>query len=76
MSHFDICFKQKNIFNIFYLFLALPSTQTIKVIDLIFFQWAGLENLGYEHAFNSYTYSLRPFSKGGGPWDAPRPVYT
>ena len=27
----------------FVIFSTLPSIQTIKVIDLIFFQWAGLE---------------------------------
>ena len=25
----------------------------------------------YEHAFQPYTYSLRPFSKEGGAWDTP-----
>ena len=49
-------------------FSTFPSTQTKKVIDLIFFKGAGLEKLGYEHAFQPYTYSLRLFSKGG---DAP-----
>ena len=71
MSHFDICFKQKKYFLllfdlIFGIFSTLRSTQTIKIIDLIS-QWVGLEKLGYEqHAFQPYTYSFRPFSKGGG----------
>ena len=61
MSHFGICFKQKNIFYILSaLFLTLPSTQTIKVIGQFFFQWDGLEKLGYEYAFQTYIYSLRP----------------
>ena len=59
--------------NIFFLILSLfkaffpqlPSTQTIKVIGLIFFLWAGHEKLGYEHVFQPYAYSLRPFSRGG-----------
>ena len=79
VAHFDICFEQINIFYIFFLFWhflsTLPSTQTIKVIDLIFFSMRGLENLGYNHAFQPYTYSQRRFSKGGGAGNAP-PVYT
>ena len=53
-------------FNLFLSFFStLPRTQTKKVIDLIFFQRVGLEKLGYEHAFQPYSYSLRPFYKGG-----------
>ena len=49
VSHFDICFKQKNICYIFlsffwHFFSILPSTQTIKVIDLIFFDELALKN--------------------------------
>ena len=68
----NICLKQnKNIFNIFLtlllrIFSTLSSIQTIKVIGLIFFLSAGLEKLGYEHAFQAYTYSQRPISRGGG----------
>ena len=72
--------NKKNMFYIFDLFLdffsTLPSTQTIKVIDLIFFLWAGLEKLSYKHAFQPYSYSIRPFSKGGGASHAPPPGYT
>ena len=39
-------------------------------LSVYFFQWAGLEKLGYEHAFQLYTYSLRPFSMGRWAWDA------
>jgi len=28
--------------------------------------------LGYEHAFQPYTYSVRPFSRGGGIWRPPK----
>ena len=45
-------------------FSTLPSTQTIKVIGLIFFLRAGHEKLGYEHGFQPYTFSLRPSSRG------------
>jgi len=41
--------------------------KTIKV-----FLWAGHEKLGYEHAFQLYTYSLGPFSRGGGAKRPPR----
>ena len=71
--------NKKKIFYIFWPYLSffstLPSTQTKKVIDLFFFQWAGLEKLGYEHAFQPYTYSLISFSKGEA-WDTLLPVYT
>ena len=43
--------NQKNIC-LFVFFSTLPSTQTIKVIDLIFFQWAGLENWALNMHFN------------------------
>ena len=56
-------------------FSTLPSTQTIKVINLIFFQSADLEKLGFEHAFQPYIYSLRPFSKGGGRKTPPSSLY-
>ena len=53
----------KKICDHFFAFLStLPSTQTIKVIDLTFFNKLALKKLGYEHAFKPYTYSLRPFS--------------
>ena len=60
-------FKTKQIyFFLFFTFLSkLPSTQTIKVISLIFL-WAGLEKLGYKQAFYTYIYSLRSFSRRGG----------
>ena len=38
--------------------------KTIKVNGLIFFLFAGHEKLGYEHAFQPYAYSLRPYSGG------------
>ena len=66
MSHYDIFFLP-----FFGLFLTLPRTQTIKVIDLSFFQWAVLKKLDYEHLFQPYTYSLLPFSWGGGAWNPP-----
>ena len=52
------------------LFLTLLRTQTKKVIDLNFFQWAVLKKLDYEHAFQPYTYSLMPFI-GWGAWNPP-----
>ena len=62
--------KTKIFFTFFYLFLAffstLPSTQTIKVIDLIFFNELALKNWALEHAFQPYTYSLKPFFRGRG----------
>ena len=33
----------------------------LKVIDLIFFNELASTNLGYEHAFQPYAYSQRPF---------------
>ena len=57
MSHFDICLA-----GIFSTLLITPKPKNPKII----FQWAGLEKLGYEHAFKPYTYSLRSFSKRGG----------
>ena len=57
--------------NIFYIYLTLfwhffqPSLASkLSIIGLIFVQWAGLEKLGYEHAFQPYTYSIRLFSWG------------
>ena len=57
--------------NIFYIYLTLfwhffqPSlAPKLSIIGLIFVQWAGLEKLGYEHAFQPYTYSIRLFSWG------------
>ena len=60
-------FKTKKIYFSFFHFPAFfrHFFQTIRVIGLIFFLWAGLKKLGYEHAFQPYTYSLRPFSRGG-----------
>ena len=46
-------------FNPFFgIFSTLPSIQTIKVIGLILFLWAGHDKFSYEHAFQPYTYSL------------------
>ena len=61
----------KNYFFFFFdpflgIFSPLPSTQTITVIGLTFFLWVGHERLGYKHAFQPYSYSLGPFSRGGG----------
>ena len=73
--------NKKNIFNIFLTFFQAifstpPSTQTIKVIDLIFFfNELALINMGYKHAFQPYSYSLRPFLRGGGR-GTPPPGYT
>ena len=63
--------KKKNIFYIFFtiflaLFSTLPSTQNFLGYHSNFFQWAGLIKLGFEHAFQPYTYSLRLFSMDGG----------
>ena len=69
-KYFYICLKL-----FFSIFSILPSTQTIKVIDPIFFQWASLEKLCYEHAFQPYTYSLRPFSRGGGKRPLPQAIH-
>ena len=47
-----------------------------------FYLWAGHEKLGYEHAFQPYTYNLRPFAWGGAPnapqlWiDSDPPTFT
>ena len=64
-KNYSFCFKQKNIYYIFWHFLTLPSIQTLTVIELFFFRWARLEKLGHEHAFQPYTYFLRPFSIRG-----------
>ena len=40
----------------------MPPPPTPPFPDF-FFQWAGPEKLGYKHAFQLYSYSLRPFSK-------------
>ena len=57
--------NKKIFFTVFWpffgIFLILTSTQTTKVINLIFFNELALNKLGYEHAFQPYTYSLRPF---------------
>ena len=53
------------------LFPTFPSTQTIKVIRLIF-SLSCHEKLDYEHAFQPYTSSLRSFSWGGGTKCPPR----
>ena len=34
-----------------------------KVIGQFFFQLACLQKLGYQHAFQPFTYSLGPFSR-------------
>ena len=31
--------------------------------------------MGYEHAFQPYTYSLRPFSRGGGRQTPPQAIH-
>ena len=54
VSHLDICLKNNLLYFFIFFFgilFTLPSTQTIKAIVIIYFQWAGLEKLGYEHAF-------------------------
>jgi len=48
------------------------NTQTIKVIGLFFFLRTGHKELGYAHAFQPYTYSLRPFSRRGVKHPSPR----
>ena len=64
MSHFDICFKQKNIFFIFwpffYIFWNPPSTKLLK-LSVYFFN-----ELALKSAFQPSTYSLILFSTGGG----------
>ena len=53
MSHLIICLKQKNYnFYTFCIFLTLPSTQTDKVIDLIFFNELALNNWAMNMHFN------------------------
>ena len=52
----------EHFFTFFWHFFQPSLDPNWKVIDLIFFQWAGLEKLGFKHAFQPYTYSLRPFS--------------
>ena len=50
-------------------FLGIFSSLAPKLLKLMvnFFLWAGHEKLGYEHAFQPYTYSLRTFmGRGGG----------
>ena len=49
--------KKKYFYHFLAFFSTLPSTKTIKVIDLIF------EKLGFDHAIQPYTYSLK---WGGG----------
>ena len=60
-------FKKKFVltFLTLYRHFSLPCTQTIKVIGLIFFLWAGLEKLCNENAFQPYIYSLRSFPGEG-----------
>ena len=58
MSHFDICLKQKKyLFHFFDPFLGiystLPSTQTIKVIGLIFFFELATKNFAINMHFNT-----------------------
>ena len=54
-------FKTKIFFFLIFLpFFRHPSTQTIKVIGLIFFP------VSWPWKFQPYTYSLRPFSRRGG----------
>ena len=70
VSHFDSCLKQ-----IFFFFLTLflgiffqPSLapKLLKLSVYVFSSMScSLENLGYEHAFQPYTYFLRPFSIRG-----------
>ena len=74
MSHFDICLNQKIFFSLLLaIFSIFPSTQTIKVIGLIFKKWADLQKLGYAHAVQYIT--LRPvFRMGGGVWRQPSAI--
>ena len=59
-------------FNLFLAFFqSLPSTKTIKVIDL-FFQWTGLEKLGHEHM---HFHPPRHYSRGGARDAPPRSPY-
>ena len=77
--HFVTFFRHLFFFTFCYLFwefistLPSTSTQTINVIDLIFFLKAVLKKLSYEHAFQPYTYFLRSFSRGGGRGTPPPP---
>ena len=48
-------------------FPTLPSTQTIKVIGIIFFFELAIKNWAMNmHTFQPYAYFLRPFCRGGG----------
>ena len=72
--------KKYNIFFTFFkaFFSTLPSTQTIKVIDLIFFfNELALKNwpINMHFKFQPYNYSLRPFSKGGGVGRPPQAIH-
>ena len=49
----------------FAFFSALSSTQTIKVIGLIFFSMSWHWQIGLCTCISTHTYSLRPFSRGG-----------
>ena len=55
--------------------VVIPNTQTVKVINLIFFLRAGLEKLGYEHAFQPFNYSLWPLSRGAPNAPPPQDIH-
>jgi len=78
VPHFYICLKQKIFLNFFYPFFRhlFPPSSAPKLLKSNFFLWAGHEKLGYEHAFQPYTYSLRPFSWRGGRQTPSPPGYT
>ena len=75
LPNFDICFKQTKYFlHFFGIFLTLPSTQTIKVIDLIFLMtW--LKNWSMNIHFNPIPILQGLFLMGGGVGRPPT-VYT
>ena len=79
MCHTLICLKQKKVF-FFFIFLTpflaffstLPSTQTIKVIGLIFLSDPQLANWAMHMHFNTIPILLDIFLGGGGQTPPPR----
>ena len=66
VPHFDTCLKQTKYFlHFFTLFWHFFQPSLAPKLSVYFFQCVGFEKLGYEHAFQSNTYSLRPFLGGG-----------
>ena len=73
-------FETKKYFFIFFtpfyaFFSTLPSTQTMRVIALIFFfELQAMKNwaMNMHFKFKPYSFSLRPFSRGGGAKRPPR----